>query len=252
MAKIEKKKPLTNNTFSLCRVDIIVPFHGEYNQVHTLVESILRHTWTNVYKIILVDDCSPNKDFLTVMKEVQTVKTVRMEQHSGFGAAVNAGLRASENNYVCILHSDCEVRHPGWLSAMGETLLKMKQSGVKLVVARSDNPMSDIPELRAAKNEHREDLVADQPLPLYCSLAHRELFRRVGMMPEYPYAWYEDEFLFWKMKQLGFRQAISGRSWVHHEGQVTINSLWAKNPEIKTIMESNRDRCLADLQRIFT
>lgn len=252
MAKmIEKKKPLTNNTFSMCKVDIIVPFHGEYNHVHRLIESILRHTWTNIYKIVLVDDCSPNKDFLTTMKDVRTIQTVRLDQQSGFGAAVNAGLRASENNYVCVLHSDCEVTYPGWLSTMGETLLKLKQSGVKLVVARSDNPMCDMAGLRSLKNEHREDIVADQPLPLYCALAHRELYRRVGMLKEYPFAWYEDEFLFWKMKQLGFKQAVSGRSWIHHKGQVTIDSLWAKRPEIKQIMESNREQCLADIKMIF-
>lgn len=248
---IEKKRPLATNPFNLCKVDIIIPFHGEYNALSRLVESIWRNTWTNVYNLILVDDASPNAKFIQNLKGVHNIQAIRMEQQSGFAASVNAGIAASKENYVCIMHSDVEVTHPHWLSSMGETLLKLRDKGVKLVGSRSNNPLSDCPGLKAAKLEHVEDTIVEEPLPLYCAIAHRQLFKHTGNLKEYPYAWYEDEYLFWKMKKLGFKQAISGKSWVKHEGQLTINSIWQAKPEVRDIMESSREQCVNDIKLIF-
>lgn len=250
MKNSENRRPLANNPFSLCKVDILIPFHGQYEHVIKLVESILRHTWTNLYNIYLIDDCSLNETFITKMQGIPNVKILSMPQHSGFAACINYGIQNSQENYVCIMHSDVEVKTPSWLSNMGGSLLKLKSQGIKLIVPKSNNPLNSHVGLKSDNTENTDDIIATESLPLYCALFHRELFKRVGRLPEYPYAWYEDEYLFWKMQKYGFKQAICGKSWIYHEGQTTINALWKKNPKIKLIMEANRDKCISDINNI--
>src|SRR5882724_7934509 len=111
---IKKDLFKVTSAFAGVGVSLIVPFHGQYGKVHRLVESILRNTWKNLYTIWLIDDCSPNTTFIETMKDVPNVKTLRLEKQSGFGTAVNRGIVSAEHNYICILHSDCDIRHPSW------------------------------------------------------------------------------------------------------------------------------------------
>lgn len=248
----EFKYKIAPKTFN-SEVSIIIPFHGHHNHVVALVESVLRGTYTNRYNIILVDDAS-GKEFLKDEKDkdiyVPYTKLIRLEKHSGFGAALKAGFAVSTSPYVCFLNSDCLIQHPAWLENMGETLLKMKKNNVRLVSARSNNPVSDVPGLKCERWEPGVDCIVDEPLPLFCALCHRELFSRIGgFIKEYEFGGYEDTELFYRMKRFGYKQAISGKAWIHHEGQLTINSLCKNNPEAaKVIFETNRERCLQDLK----
>ena len=235
-----------------CAVDIIIPFHGQYEHVRELTSSILWKTRSNPILITLVDDGSPNVDFLETISEAPRTQTIRLENQRGFGNAVKVALENTSLPYVCIMHSDCIVYNSSWLEELGTSLLSMKSENVRLVSARADNPVSDIPELKAeATDQAIDDVIVDAPLPLFCALCHRELFNRIGgPIKPYPYTWYEDEELFWRMKKHGFRQGVSGRSWVHHEGHATIKRLWRKDPAIREVMKANRELCLKDIEAL--
>jgi len=254
-----------NNPFFRSRVDIIIPYHGEYSSVRNLVESIMRETRSNPYLITLVDDASPNQGFLQEMMSLPQVTGVRLPEQQGFGAALKAGFDFSQKieeldgkpvqlppTYVCFLNSDCLIRNPNWLMEMGNCLLRLKDSGVKLVSARSNNPVSEIKAMKADREDKAQDMVANQALPLFCALCHRELFKRIGgFIKPYPFGGYEDEELFWRMKKHGYKQAICGTSWVYHEGERTISSLLGHRPEVQKIMtEENRERCISDIKSL--
>lgn len=250
--KTEYQFNIKPHAFSQFTVDIIIPFHGQYHHVRNLIESILRRTATNKYKIYLVDNGSPNKSFLDDMRETPYVECIRFDENLGFGAALEAGFKAGSNPYVCLMNSDCTIEHPNWLLAMGESLLAMRPLGVKLVTARTDNPGIDSPALKSSKYDKGEDKVLDTAAPLYCCLCHRELFRRIGgFIKHYPLGGFEDEELFWRMKSYGFKQGVSGKSWVHHEGRATVDALIQTSPDLEQVMfEDNRSRCIDDLRRL--
>ena len=153
------------------------------------------------------------------------------------------------------MHSDCEVMESSWLIEMGRSLLRWKESKepVKMVSARTDNPGDEV-DKRLKTNLHsvaQDSILEEGHLPLYCAMAHRELFQRIGgFLKPYPYGWYEDEELAFRMRKRGFKQGICGRSWVKHDGGATIKSLWQEKPEAEKIMEENRNRCLADMRAL--
>lgn len=243
-------------------VGIIIPFHGQQHRVNTLVSSLVANTMKNPYRVQLVDDCSPNSDqqdysVYTDLSRLGFVGYTRLEKQSGFGAAVNAGLALLPEaiKWIVVLHSDVQITHTRWLQYMGETMQTHKHLGVKMVGSRSDNPGPDAhPSLTAPGLEPvGEDVILeDDPLPLYCVLFHRELFRHIGGgLKEYPYVGYEDEELGYRMRHYGFRQAVCGKSWVGHAGGATIDPLCQRNPKLRRQVTANRDLCVKDIRTLL-
>ena len=247
-----------------CSVDIIIPYHGQYDLVRRALLSILRHTRSNPYQVTLVDDGSKGAaahEFLETISQAPQTQCVRIEEQQGFGAAINAGLSKTTQPYVCIMHSDCEIMHINWLSRMGEALVENKDKGVRMVSALSDNPGENHESLAMEYNEFNKMTlsqsqidIATDPLPMYCCLCHRGLFNRIGGIRNYPYTWFENEELFYRMKFHNFRQAIANYSWIKHEGSATVKALLQTSEDAKSLedeMYNNRQRCIKDLRELY-
>lgn len=249
-------KPVEYKAFSRSPVDIIIPFHGQYEKVTKLVESIMYATKSNPYQICLVDDCSPNEKFILDWKDVPQVITTRTSHHMGFGGALRAGYDITEQPWVVFMHSDCVIEDQNWMLEMGKSLLtwKAKKIPVKMVSPKTNNPgdASADKRLKSPLRERTEDVILqDTHLPLYCAMCHRDLFYHIGgFIKPYQYGWFETEELAYRMRKAGFYQGICGRSWVRHHGGKTIESLLEEKPEYKEIMEENRIHCLKDMKSL--
>jgi GT2 family glycosyltransferase len=257
-----KTRPLSLKPFSTSRVDIIVPFHSQYERVSGLIRSIIMSVKSNPYQITLVDDCSDNRSFGEEVKREfakntpdgykPQVQYIRSDEHLGFAGALKLGFDSTENPWVLFMHSDCVVEDPNFMIDMGQSLLRWKKEGspVKMVSASSDNPC-DLEAARAGRMDKGEaDIVLEsETLPLFCAMCNRDLFRHIGgFLKPYPYAWYEDEELAHRMRAMGLRQGVSSKAWVRHHGGATVKYLWESKPESKAAMEGNRERCLKDIR----
>ena len=245
-----------------CSVDIIVPYHGKYDLVRKLLLSIIRKTRSNPYLVTLVDDGSKGHaadEFARTLKQAPQTQILRIDEQSGFGNAINVGLKATNQPYICVIHSDCEIKHMNWLESMGEALVLNKDDDVRLVVPLSDNPGDNSPESMCVtyddfKTPEIAIAIADTPLPMYCFMCHRTLFDRVGSIKNYPYHGYEDQEFGFRMKHFGYKQAIANESWVHHQGSATINYVLTSHPnprEVENAMAENRQRCITELKALF-
>lgn len=248
------------------QVDIIVPYHGQYEKVMVLMESIFRLTRSNYYNLCVVDDASPNAGFIQTInananKNAErlggrnVLQTIRCETQKGFGGACKIGYEHTESPYVCFINSDCEIEDSGWLRNMGESLLNLKAQGVRMVAPMTDNPMEGDPAQKGekfARNPEDVILADDSHLSLYCFMCHRQLFPKIGgFLKEYPYGYYEDEEIAARMRKHGFKQAVCRSSWVRHDGGATIRTLLRAEPNLRTIMEEeNRERCIEDMKKL--
>ena len=244
MIKIDK--------FSRSAVDIIVPFYGAYQKVARLIESIIFATKSNPYQICLVDDCSPNDQFIELIQKAPQIITFKTPKRLGFAGALKYGFERTEQPWVIFMHSDCVVVDQGWMIEMGRSLLKWqeKKEPVKMVSARTDNPGEGIDRrLKARQKTNSNDVILEEGyLPLFCSMAPRKLFEKIGFLKEYFPCWYEDEEFAFRMKSAGYKQGICGRSWVKHDGGVTIN----KDKFAHKAMEENRTRCIEDMKLLMS
>jgi GT2 family glycosyltransferase len=261
-----RARPIGERPFSRSKVDIIIPFHAQYERVSALVRSILVSVKSNPYQITLVDDCSDNESFGEEIEKEFSKNTpqgykpqlryIRNEKQVGFGGALRAGFEATEHPWVLFMHSDCVVEDPNFMIDLGNSLLSWKNQGVpvKMVSARSNNP-GDCDEARAGRlDKGDKDIVLDGvTMPLFCAMCNRDLFRHIGgFIKEYPFAWYEDEELAHRMRSRGFLQGVSSKAWIYHHGASTVRYMWENRPESREVMESNRERCIEDIRRVST
>lgn len=225
------KRTMENNPFYMAPVEIIIPFYDEQSHVAKLMESIFNTVYTNRYLITLVDDGSKNKSFIKDIdkKKLPGVRCLRQNENKGFGAAVNLALKtpwSGKITWIVIMQSDVFAEDNHWLSNMGETMNLLKGKGVKMVAPMTNNPMTESNFLIGKKAIHKEDhILTEGFLPMYCVLAHRELFNRVGFLKECPYASNEAQEYAIRMQKMGYSQAICGKSWINHIGGVTLANL---------------------------
>jgi glycosyltransferase involved in cell wall biosynthesis len=246
-------KPISMGEFS-SPVDIVIPFHGQYEKVTRLLESIFQLTRSNPYNIYLVDDNSSNQGYLASLAKVPRVKMVRSEIQRGFGGALRLGFEQGNNPWVIFIHSDCWIDDIGWITSMGTTLMKLRESGVRMVGPKTNNPMSGDPRCKGDKeirdNKIRDNIILDKfHLPMFCFMCHRDLFNHVGgFIKEYPYGGWEDEEFAHRLRHYGFKQAISGKSWVYHEGEATFKYLFKKDKTIFDKVKLNRQLAIQDMK----
>lgn len=237
------KRPLFDG-----EVDIIIPFHGCYDRVTRLLESIVRNTRSNRCHICLVDDASPNSSYIDRLTNLRYLKCLRTSEQRGFAGAMEAGFQKTNSPWVVFMHSDCVVEDIGWLSKLGESMLNLKDQGVKMVAPLTNNALDGDPRQTGERIREGDDIILDDThLSLYCFLAHRELFQRVGFFKHYPYGWYEDEEFAHRMRSKGFRQGISVKSRIYHEGEATIKTVCRDQPGVLEIMKSNYSKAVSDI-----
>jgi len=248
------KGDLILSKFEMSQVDIIVAFHGQYKKVTRLIESIYRST-RPPFLLTLVDDGSKNKEFIEDIRNNTNINCIRLEKQVGLGAALEEGYKKTNFPWIVFMDSDCYVDNVNWLKFLGESMLELKEKGIKMVSARYPNSNSDISFLSSPPKPvvNKEDVIlkSDEYLPLTCVLCHRELFPRIGgFIKPYPYGWYEDQELAKRMQKNNFKQAICSKSWINHDGMSTIKDLWKNNPEIKEAMSKNEEKCISDINSL--
>jgi glycosyltransferase involved in cell wall biosynthesis len=261
--KTFQSKPLNMSdiSFNSKKIDIIIPFYGQYEKVYRLVKQIWNSVKCNSYQIFLVDDCSPNKTYSEVFTNAPYTKIKRHDKQMGFGASLNTGFNETYNEYVVFMHSDCFIEDPHWLKELLLSYLNLQKQGGGLVSARTNNPGEGTdPQLKANRNQKDQDIIVTeesergpQGIPLYCAICERSLFQIIkGFIKPYPYGFYEDTEIFYRMKKYNLKQGISGKSWVGHEGGATFKALLKKKPEIQKTIDANREICIRDIKSLGT
>jgi GT2 family glycosyltransferase len=96
--------------------DIIIPVYNAPDELEECVNSILQNTQVNAYRIIIINDCSPDpkvNDYLNALKHLERIIILNNERNLGFVGTVNKGMSYS-NHDVLLLNSDTIVTS-GWL-----------------------------------------------------------------------------------------------------------------------------------------
>ena len=258
-------RPINDIGLFNTQVDIVLPFHGQYDKVTDLLESLFRLTRSNHYKVYVVDDCSSNPQFIRNIEQNSTknaektrqpkvVYTIRNEEQKGYVESCKAGFDAGESPYVCFLHSDCLIKDSGWLKSMGESLLKLKSQNVRVVSPMTNNHVNgdDHQKGELFKKDADRIIQEDSFLSLYCFMCHRDLFKNIdGFLKPYCFGEFTDQEFANRLKFYGFKQAVCGSSWIHHDGEVTIKEVMRRDPNsyLKEIIEENRKTCIEDMRK---
>lgn len=219
------------------KCDVIIPIYNAYDCLKSCIDSVINNTdFSKDSYLILIDDKSPDKRVLPLLKKYQKdysyIKLIENEKNLGFVGSVNKGMKESKNDVV-LLNSDTEVTKD-WLKKMSESAYS--DNNIATVTPLSNNatlvsvPTAFVPNTlpkgmslkemanvveKCAYNENREVLTGHG----FCLLIKREVLEEVGYFDEEGFGrgyGEENDFCF-RCLDHGYRNVICDNTYILHK-----------------------------------
>jgi GT2 family glycosyltransferase len=202
------------------------------------IDSIARHT-RDPFELIVVDNDSGPETGAYLRETGATV--LRNEENRGCAAAWNQGIAAARGELVCLVNSDIEVP-ARWLARLAA--FHRAHSFAWVSPAIREGPLDyDLEALNRqvqARFGHRYFPDEFRGMVLF---SRRDLYDRVGGFDEaFARAKYEDEDMFWRLRQAGLGAAVTLDVVVHHHGSRTVREERPRAPGFETVNKRYFDR----------
>ncbi|HEY7063646.1 MAG TPA: glycosyltransferase family 2 protein [Chloroflexota bacterium] len=211
-------------------VTVVIPNWNGAALVGGCLEALRAQTYRD-FEAVVVDNGSRDGS-LAVLAAFPEVRVLRFGRNRGFGAATNAGIRATAAPYVATLNNDA-VPAPGWLAALvaaaeaAEPQVGMWAS--RMVFAARPDVLNSCG-IALDRAGIAWDLLGGQPVGADAGLwepfgpcAGAALYRRtllegVGLFAEQFFAYLEDVDLAWRARRAGWgcRYVAAARVAHHH------------------------------------
>jgi len=104
-----------------------------HEAVELCIESILKRTVYNSYKIIVLDSSpkdSGDREYLRYQRDKNNIELMESEVKLGHGAALSKLLQRCDTGLACLLDSDCEIFQGDWLSVLANKIRNANDLGV--------------------------------------------------------------------------------------------------------------------------
>ena len=205
------------------RTDYAVTF-ACYNQVEytrQCVDSLVRHGF-DLSRLVVVDNGSSDatRDYL------QTLPAARIfnQGNLGCGVAWNQGALALQAEWTVVMNNDVIVS-AGWLDGM---VAVAQARGWKLVSpALVERALDyDFEAFSKQASQKMREVVREGGRHAVCMAVHKSVWQQVGYFQPVPKLWgYEDTMFFHELDKAGLGTGITGASWLHHYGSITLSAL---------------------------
>ena len=211
------------------RVTVVIPNWNGERFLNLCLVSLRRQSFEH-FETILVDNGSTDASVDFTRRNFPEVRLIPLGENRGFSAAVNAGIRASEAEYIALLNNDTEA-DPGWLEALVRAAESYPEAGLfasKLVDFQDRRLLDGAGDaLRQSglpyRVGHREldRGQFDEPAFVFSACAaaalyRRALFEEIGLFDEDFFAYCEDG-------DVGFRAQLAGHRCLYVPGAVVYH-----------------------------
>lgn len=153
------------------KISFVIPcYRSEHTLPHVVaeIENKMKTLAQYEYEIVLVNDCSPDNTFEVIRKlcgEHENMKGISFSKNFGQHAALMAGLRHSDGDYVVCLDDDGQTP-----ADEADKLLDKLEEGYDAVYAKYDHKKhSAFRNLGSSINEHMTRMMLGKPKELYIS-----------------------------------------------------------------------------------
>lgn len=110
-------------------LSIIIVNYNVYNDIIQCIKSIYEHLKGLKFEIIVIDNCSFNRDIEELNNIYPEVNLILLNNNNGFGFANNIGMKASSGKYFLLLNPDIIIQDNS-IYILFETLEKYKNAAV--------------------------------------------------------------------------------------------------------------------------
>ena len=221
-------------------IDIIIPIYRNVSITQKCIESVLKADNKTKYKLILINDKSPDQDMLNMLKKYlvhSNVFLLNNEENLGFVASANKGMQLHDRD-VILLNSDTIVTNY-WIDKLINTAYS--QYNIATVTPLSNNATilsypeflvdNKMPEnfsaesLNKISSEVNRDLVIDLPTAHgFCMFIKRVVLLEIGLFNEKKYGkgYAEENDFSLRAATNGWRNVAACDTFIQHIGSVSF------------------------------
>lgn len=219
-----------------------------------MLASLREISYKNI-EIIVVDNCSPNQSPDIIAQLYPEVQLVKLAKNTGFAGANNIGIKMAKGEYVLLLNNDTEVT-PGFLEPIIAKFKSNPDIGIispKIKFFYNPDtlqftiisPLNEITARTVAYGYGIKDIgqfESDSPTAYAhgaAMMAPLAAIRKVGLMPEIYFLYYEELDWCERFKEKGYSIYYVHNSLVYHKESISTG----KKSPLKTYY-MNRARIL--------
>ncbi len=218
---------------------IVIPNYNGAGYYKKCLDS-LRNQTLPPDRIIVVDNGSTDGSPEAIAREFPEVRLIRFTENTGFCGAVNAGIRASQDEEFVILLNNDTWADPDFTAEMVRVMKKNERifsCQAKMLKMENPNAIDDAGDYYCAlgwafaggKGRSAEEY--RRPKKIFSSCAGAAIYRmslikKIGMFDENHFAYLEDTDIGWRARIYGYINVFAPRAHVLHVGSASSGSIY--------------------------
>lgn len=219
-----------------CAISVVIPNYNGLQYIERCLESLKKQSFQE-YEVIFVDNGSKDGSMEAVRENYPWVRLICLLENTGFCGAVNAGIRASEAEYVVLLNNDTEA-DPDFLKELYRGISEKSKafSGAAMMLQfRERDKIDDAGNFynalgwAFARGKGKSEKRYQKECQIFSScggaaIYRRELLEKLGCFDEEHFAYLEDTDLGYRAKISGYENWYVPKAKVFHVGSGTSGS----------------------------
>ncbi|MBO0356811.1 glycosyltransferase family 2 protein [Hymenobacter sp. BT186] len=202
-----------------------------------MLASLRQITYPN-YEVIVVDNASPEAEIQPIADQFPEVHLIRSPENLGFAGGNNLGIAVAKGKYLLFLNNDTEV-DPGFLEPLVELFEANPKAGIaspKIIFHGTDNLIQyagcgginpwtgrSVTFGLMEKDEGQHNVSSPTPLIHGAAMmVPMEVIRKVGLMPELYFLYYEELDWCEMIKRGGYESHYVAQGTVYHKESVSV------------------------------
>lgn len=221
------------------KVSIIILNFNSFEDTSECLYSLKNINYKN-YEIVLVDNCSTDGSFEKLSSEFKEYKILKSNENLGYANGNNLGIKYAFNQkaeYICLLNNDVVVekdflvniikafKKDSSIGLAGPCICKYKEKNVIQAMGANINLYTGLTQ-RRLKNSNYKDIPHKDVFVDYlggaCFVCKREVFEKIGLIPENYFLFFEETEFCLNAQKIGYSLLCVYNSRVYHKGSSTI------------------------------
>jgi len=205
------------------KVSVIIFNYNGMEFLDKCIKSVLSQEY-NDYELYMLDNGSTDGSDSMVRRKYPQIKIIRIEKNKGIAEAQDIAYKSVKGKYIVSLHNDAFAR-PGWLAGLVRLMDESDNSvaAIESGIMQSDGALTGMPDIaltnsRGSKRNDGQILYA----------ATCAMIMRNGILDKYEdadyYFYYEDMYLGWLLRLMGYKALRTDEVWVDHLGSKSESS----------------------------
>jgi GT2 family glycosyltransferase len=211
-----------------------------YKQASVTCEMLasLRQVTYPSYEVIVVDNASPEEEVQPIAERFPDVQLIRSAENLGFAGGNNLGIAVAKGKYLLFLNNDTEV-DPGFLEPLVELFEANPKAGIaspKIIFHGTDNiiqyagcgginPWTGRSVTFGLMEKDRGQHNVSSLTPLIhgaAMMVPMEVIRKVGLMPELYFLYYEELDWCEMIKRAGYQSYYVAQGTIYHKESMSV------------------------------